>query len=156
RLGIAWNASLQAANLILKGEFEAAQPLLDEAHPHALDINDPVVKGFVQILQGMLVALRDEDYAKAQSLIEEGFPRELAPDFRMLIGPLGLVLIACVSGDYTPVLNYIQLYLNFPLFSQPGYYVPIFMTCCFVSLATKGQNERAAELMRAYLEHTLT
>src|SRR5262249_314575 len=100
--------------------------------------------------------LRDEDYAKAQSLLEEGFPRELAPDFRMLIGPLGLVLIACVSGDYTPVLKYMQLYLNFPLFSQAGYYVPIFMTCCFVSLATKGQNDRAAELMRAYLEHTLT
>jgi hypothetical protein len=66
RLGVAWNAGLQAINLVLHGEFDRAQTLIDKGYPHAAEINDPVVKGFIQAVQGVLVALRDEDYERGQ------------------------------------------------------------------------------------------
>src|SRR5258708_1405474 len=58
RLGIAWNAGLQAASITFKGDLDLAQSLVDEGYPHAADINDPVVKGFIQVLRGIIVALR--------------------------------------------------------------------------------------------------
>ena len=45
RFRIAWNASLQAANLIFRGEFDRAEVLIAEGFPHAADLNHPVVKG---------------------------------------------------------------------------------------------------------------
>src|SRR5262249_47808539 len=56
-LGVAWNAALQATNLIYRGEFDAAVILIDEAYPHAVNINDPVVKGLTIGLQGLILAL---------------------------------------------------------------------------------------------------
>ena len=52
RLLIAWNATLQAANLIFRGEFERAEVLIAEGFPHAAHLNHPVVKGLLILERG--------------------------------------------------------------------------------------------------------
>jgi hypothetical protein len=152
RLGVAWNASLQAAHFIFKGDFEQAMTLLDEGYPHAADINDPVVKGFIQIMRGIIIALRDEDYKKAKSLIEEGYPPGSTPDFRTMLAPFGMALIACGLRDFYQLQPLIELFRARPPFNRESFYVPFFIACRLVTLADQGESARAVELTRGFLD----
>jgi predicted ATPase len=152
RLGVAWNASLQAAHFIFKGDFDQAMTLLDEGYPHAADVNDPVVKGFIQIMRGIVAALRDEDYLKAKSLIEEGYPPGSTPDFRTMLAPFGMSLVACGLRDFSPLLPLIELYRSRPPFNREAFYVPFFTAGSLITLADKGESARASELMRGFLD----
>lgn len=156
RLGIAWNASLQAANLIFKGEFDGAMKLVDESYPHAADVNDVVVKGFIQILRGIIVALRDEDYDKARSLINESFSLETDSDFRMLVGPFGLTIVACGTETFLEFLTYASKFSNTPFRAEPQVLVPFFAVGRVAALAESGDYARATILMSAFLEKAVS
>jgi predicted ATPase len=156
RLGIAWNAGLQAANLIFKAEWDRAMTLLDEGYPHAADINDPVVKGFILVLRGIITALRDEDYAKAARLVEEGYPRESNPDFRLMLAPFGMVLVACGLHNLDVLRAYVEPFLVTAPFSEPEFHVAMLMPCCLVTYADAGQYTRVTELLRAFLDNTVS
>jgi serine/threonine protein kinase/tetratricopeptide (TPR) repeat protein len=154
RLGIAWNASLQAATLALKAEFERAIVLLDEAHPHAADIGAPEVKGFIQLVRAVIMALRDEDYAQAKRLFDEGFPPGTKPDFRMIVAPFTLALVACGQHHFEVLQSFIAWMLKTPPFNALEFYVPMFMPCLIVKRVDEGQYRRAAASMRYFLEFT--
>ncbi len=156
RLGVAWNASLQAANLIFQGEFERASRLLDEGYPYAADINDPIVKGFILVLRGIIVALRDEDYIAAQKLIDEGFPPGTPPDFRMTLVPFGTVLAGCGTRNFQRIQTYIADYFVAAPFNHPGFFVPIFMPYFLVSMSETWDKTRVVEFMRAFFDVTVS
>jgi hypothetical protein len=156
RLGIAWNASLQAANFVFKADYDRAQTLIDEAYPHAIDVNDPIVKGFTQIVHGFIVALRDEDYAQADSLIRANFSLDSVPDFRMLIGPFGLILAATASGNDFDFKAYGTRFGTTPFNRQPRVLVPFFGVKKMALLVDQGQYEQAAAFMQAYFEKSST
>jgi serine/threonine protein kinase len=153
RLGVAWNASLQAASLIMKAEFDHALTLTDEAYPHAADINAPVVKGFIQVLRGIIAALHEEDYSKARTFIEIGFPPGSPPDFRLMVAPFGMTLVACGLHDFKILTPYLTLFLKAGSFGQRDIYLPMFVPYCLVILIDQEQYTRAVEIMSAFLQH---
>lgn len=153
RLGIAWNTSLQGANLVFTGEFAQAEALLDEAYPHASDINYPVVKGFVQVMRGALIALRDENYVGAKQLVEEGYPLSAPPDFRVMTAPFGMSLVACGLGDFSIMKPFLERFFMVETFSKPDFYIPLLFPYRIKEFTNVGQYARAAELMAAFLEY---
>jgi serine/threonine protein kinase len=154
RLGIAWNATLEAANLIYLGEFDRASALLEEASPHAMDINEPVVKGFVYLLQSMIASLRDEDYQRAKELLEAGYPPGTSPDFRSLTAPFAMILVACGLREFDSVRHLLEgVNQAPPPFSQPEFAVTMFTPCRLMMLADAGRFERAAALMGSYFDN---
>lgn len=153
RLNIAWNASLVAANLIFKAEYERAEHLLDEGYPHAADLNDPVVKGFILLQRGTIVALRDEDYTAAYRYIFEGFPPGSMVDFRMMYASFAMAVVACGLHDFKLMRAYAQAIFNTEPFNQDDFFVPILMPCRVIQLADAGENERAALFLDAYLKN---
>jgi len=156
RLGIAWNASLQAADLIFKGDFGRVALLLDEAYPNALDIGDPVVKSLVHLLNGILIALRDEDYIKARNLIEEAYPPDAGVDFLTLIAPFVIIVVACGEGNAQLIQNYKSLFLGGVPTSLQRVFSQFLLLYRLVMLVDEGQHTRAAEFMRAFLDRTLS
>jgi serine/threonine protein kinase len=156
RLGVAWNTSLMAANYIFIGDFERAVTLLDEGYPHAADINDPVVKGYFLVLRGLIYALKDEDYGRARSLVEEGYPPYSKADFRITVTPFTMAVIGCGTGNYEPLRPYMPVFLTTPPFNSKAFYVALLLPCHIVRLAKDGQHERATELVRAFLSSSLT
>src|SRR5258706_11770303 len=156
RLGIAWNASLQAADLIFKGDFGRVALLLDEAYPNAIDIGDPVVKSLVQLLNGILIALRDEDYLGARNLIEEAYPSDAGIDFRTLIAPFGIIIVACGQGNAQIIQSYKSLFLGGVPTSLQRIFSQFLLLYRLVVLVDEGQAIRATEFMRAFLDHTVS
>jgi serine/threonine protein kinase len=151
RTGIVWNSVLSAGNLIFMGEFDQAQALIDEAMPHALNLNDPVLKGTAKGGQAILLALRDENYGMARGLLEEAYPPGLPQDFRMVVVPYGLSLVACGLDDPTVLMPYLDAYMKTKPFGTNSYLIPEFMPYIIYLLARDHQYERAVEFMGAYL-----
>jgi serine/threonine protein kinase len=156
RLGVAWNASLQAATLVYQGKFEQATAFLDEADPHARDINDPVVKGFIQAIRAIILALRDEGYQQARQLLEAAYPPDSEPGFLMTIVPFGIGITACGLNDFSILRPYFDIYSRARMFREEAFYVPLFLPCRIVILAQAGQHERAAELLQALLASSIS
>ena len=156
RLGVAWNASLVAANLIFKAEFSRAEALLDEGYPYAADINDRVVKGFILLERGAIAALRDEDYATAQRYILEGYPPGSTVDFRMTYAIPTMAGVACGLHNFKLLRDYAPDILNTAPFNQDDFFLPLFVPCRVVQLADAGDEIRAAELLEGYLHFTPT
>jgi hypothetical protein len=153
RLGVAWNASLVGANLLFLGQFAEAEVSLDEAYPHAVEMNHAVVKGFILISRSILASLRDEAYDQAQKLFDEGLPPGTPPDFRLLSASFAISVIACGRGYFDTFWEYYRLFKNVP-FGQRTFIVPVFMPVYLKALIAEKRFERAAELMNAYLNHT--
>jgi hypothetical protein len=154
RLGIAWNAGLQAQDRLFKGEWDRAQALIDEGNPHAVDINDVVVRGYIQALRGVLIALRDEDYPQARSLIEAAYPPGSSPDFRLFAAPFGMVLVACGLHNYQVAKPYVDLMLVTSPFNNSGIYVPYIEPYYLLKVVDDGQHDHATKLLRAFLSVT--
>jgi predicted ATPase len=154
RLGIAWNASLQATTLMLKGDFERATILLDEAYPHAADIGAPEVRGFIQLVRAVIIVLRDEDYIQAKRLIDEGFPPGTKPDFRMIMTPFALSLVACGQRQFEVLQPLLAWMLDAPTFGTQEFYVPMFVPCLILKWVEDGQYARAAATMHYFLDFT--
>ena len=152
RLGIAWNASLQAANLLFKAEYDARRKLLDEAYPHAADINDPVVKGLVLLERASIAGLRDEDYLRAKQLAKSGFPPGTIPDFRMTWMPFTMAITACGLGDLQLLRPYLGFVLDIPPFNRDEFFLPLFTPCRLLQLADQGDYQRVVELLRGFME----
>ena len=151
RLNIAWNAALQGANLIFRGELDRAEVLLNEAYPYAADLNHPVVKGFTLLLRGALVGLRDENYLETKRLIAEGFPPNSMPDIHVSMLMFALAVMVCGTRDIELLRPYVQLVRDMP----PNFRelsLPLWFPCRLIMLADEGQHARAARFMRAYLE----
>jgi len=153
RLGIAWNAVLQAVVYLFHGEFEHAQSLVDEAQPHALYVNEPVVKGMAAIARGLLLALRDEDYTGAMQQVEAGYPKGVRPDLRITIAAFCVSLVACATRRFELLQYYVMLFLDTPPFNVDGFFVPLFLHCRVVKLFDEGHYARAASLIRAGMEN---
>ncbi len=151
RLNIAWNASLQGTNLIFRGEFERAEAFLNEAYPHAADLNDPVVKGFVLLVRGALVGLRDENYLETGRLIAKGYPPDSTLDLHVTMLMFALSVMACGLSDIELLRPYVQVVLNMPPNLQE-LTIPLWFPCHLIVLANEGQYARATRFMRAYLE----
>lgn len=150
RLGIAWNACLEASVFVFQGEFEKSRALIDEGYPHAKEINDPVVKGYYQILRGILEALQHEDYQSAKALIIEGYPLQAAPDFRLITAIFATVIVCCGTGDFQLVKHYLNKTEGIAPFHLREFYTPMVMSCLVASLELKGMYARAVELMYGF------
>lgn len=156
RLGVAWNASLQAANLIFKAEYAGADRLLDEAFPYAREINDPVVRGFILLQRSTIVALRDEDYVAAKRLANEGFPPGSPPDFRVMYATFAMAMIACGLRDLPGLRPFVQNVFSVSPYYKEEFLLPPLMPCCLVWRADRGEYVRAAELLNAFLHSVLS
>lgn len=156
RLGVAWNASLQAANLIFKAEFARAEVLIDEGLPYASEVNDPVVKGFLLLLRGVILALRDEDYAGAQRVMYEGFPPGSPPDFRVTFGLFAFAVVACGRHDFEILAPLLRFAAVMTPFFRDEFFTPMLMPCRLVQLAEQGEFARVVELLHAFLNSTLS
>ncbi|MEO8396276.1 MAG: hypothetical protein ABI700_25010, partial [Chloroflexota bacterium] len=153
RLNIAWNASLQAANLILKGEYARAEALLDEGYPHAANLNDPVVKGFILAQRGAIVGLRDEDYLSAIRLTREAFPPGSPPELQMVYVVFSMMIAACGLRDFQILRPYLEIAAKFAPFDLEHFSGPLVMPCRLIQLTELGEYARAAELLHSYLEY---
>jgi hypothetical protein len=155
RLNIGWNASLQGANLIIKGEFDRAEVLLNEGYPYASELGDPIVTGFILIMGATIAGLRDEDYVNARQLLEQGYPPGSPPDFRVHPVALPATVVACGLADFEVLQPYIA-----PMMTMLPFHGAEFTLTCFPALVLKltneGQYERAAELLPAFLEAGLS
>lgn len=146
RLGIAWNASLQACNLIFLGEFEQAYARLDEAEPHARHINDPVVKGFILSMRGVLRALHDEAYDESEQMLLASFPPHSQPDFRLTMMPFGMMILTLARRNASTLQSVIGLVMSVHPFNQVGFYVPMFACCVVARMVDEGRMADAAAI----------
>lgn len=154
RLGVAWNTSLQSANLIFRAEFERAEPLLDEGFPYATDVNDPVVIGYMLLQRAAIAGLRDEDYVTARRLAYEGYPPESPPDFRIMFGSFALSVIACGLRDIEVLRPRLRLATDVMRDFPTEYFTPFLIPCFLVQLADQGDFARVAELLYCFLHQT--
>ena len=149
RLGVAWNASLQAANLLFKAEYAQVDVLLEESYAPATEINDPVVLGFILLLKAILVAVRDEDYQQAKRLIDQGFPPGSPQDFRMIVLGVASAVVACGLHDFSLVRRYALLMNESLPFGEEEFDLALVLSCRILTLYDTGQTVRAAELLSA-------
>ncbi|MCC6802766.1 MAG: protein kinase [Anaerolineae bacterium] len=156
RLGVAWNASLQSANLIFKAEYDRADALIDEGLPHAADINDPVVKGFLLLQRGIIRALRDEDYVGAKRFIDEGFPSGSPPDFRVTFGLFARSVVACGLRDFEILIPMLGFATVMTPFFRDEFFTPMLLPCRLVQLFDRGVYARVIELMHGFFSSELT
>ncbi|MFN8561511.1 MAG: protein kinase [Anaerolineae bacterium] len=156
RLGVAWNASLQASNLIYKAEYDRADALLDEAYPHAADINDPVVKGFIILERACIAGLRDEDYTRARRLIDEGFPPDAPPDFRISFASFAMTIVACGLRNFETFRPYYTVFFEAMPFFRDDFFLPILLPNRLVQLFERGEYARLIELLVPFLNSHMT
>lgn len=156
RLNIAWNASLQAANVLLKGEFDHAERLLDEGYPYATEIGDPVVTGYILLLRAAVAGLRDEDYAAAARLLKQGYPAHTPPDFRVTFVMLPASIVACGLHDFRILQPYILPAMQMLPLHREQFVAALCFPATLLNLSVQGQYRRAAELLRACLEIKLS
>lgn len=153
RLEVAWNAGLQGINHVFRGEFDIAQTRLEEAYPHARDINDPIVKGFILIMRGATLALREENYSAALKLMREGYPADAPSDFRLMAAPLAACIIACGLDDLSVLKPHLDRYIMEGRFNVLDLYLPMFVPYRLVQLTKARQYVRAAEILGAFMEY---
>ncbi len=158
RMGIAWNASLQAANLLFRGEFEGVPALLDESYPHAAEMNDVIVLGFIQTQRAILAAVQDEDYPRAKQHLLLGFPPGTLFDFRSLLMPAAVMLIACGEADFDFLKQYINPSVELPAVNQQTFFIPLVLPCCVLAKLLQNDDVSAAQLLSAmhHSEYTFT
>ncbi|MBI1256991.1 MAG: protein kinase [Chloroflexi bacterium] len=150
RLLIAWNATLQAANLLFKGEFERAEALIAEGFPHAAHLNHPVVKGLLILERAAIAGLRDENYALMWRLVDEGFPPGAPLDLQVNMVAFSMVIFACGTHDLSVLPPFVNTFLKLTPLYRLEFTLPMFTPCYVLYLTDQGAFEHAAELHHLY------
>ncbi len=146
---IAWNCFMVATYWQYNGKPEQALPYCQEAFDFANEIKEEVIYGHCLLSQALALILRDSDYARARTLLEEGYPPNSPRDLRVVLQGTAQVYFACVGQDFGQIkqaaLRTYQIGKNFR--SKLGD-LAIFAGAQFRQ--RDGQPECAAEWLGAY------
>jgi predicted ATPase len=83
RTSLAWSKLVAAAILLIRGEFEAAAPQLDDGTKVAFDIHVPILMALALVLRGLQKTMVDNAYDEALQLVTTGLQYDNPdnPDF---------------------------------------------------------------------------
>jgi hypothetical protein len=133
------------------GEFEHVDALLDEGYRYAVEMNEPVVLGFIVLQKAALVGLRDEDYRNAEQLVKAGFPPGSPTDLNAAILGLAGTVVGCGLGDFRLLQPFATFVSNMGDLGTLFWELPVALPCRLSTLMDQGQYARAAELLSALL-----
>ena len=137
---------------LLKGDFEHATSLVEEALDIANNANRPLSSMKRALVLLGYLALVEGNYQEGQRLFE----KVLSPSTASAEASLGLVFAACGLGDYTLARRCLQKVLG----SSTPYHTPatadLVLPAAALILAHEGEWERAVELLALAFDHPVS
>jgi predicted ATPase/DNA-binding CsgD family transcriptional regulator len=141
---------------LLRGDFDKAQMVIDDALAWSTDHNDPIVKGAALLLQGWVAGL-ESDYITSLQLCTAGqelIAKDSADPRIPFLAHLGLALIAHGGlGDHQSVRRHGQALLETAVPTRQIAAILSMLPLAAVVLARDGQPEEAVELLALAFTH---
>jgi predicted ATPase/predicted Ser/Thr protein kinase len=100
---IAWNAYMVSIYWQYDGELEKARPYRQEAFEIASEIREDIVYRLCLLSEAFEIILTGGDYARAKSLLAEGYPPNSPNDFRSIIHFTAQTFLAAIEEDYVNI-----------------------------------------------------